>query len=171
MDETVLEVIFKEIAENPKFSKMIKEKISEKHGKYGRYNIDEKHSKMHSDNLSNMWGSLYSEDSFSKHFMKSEAVELVDEMYHYENKHKESGEHFTMEDAEEIHERFKSIIPKNVNINDLYVAINAQYHDYACLYKSWFGNNIDHKVVEAAICFWLKDEDYDGDKLIEYFRK
>lgn len=52
---------------------------------------------------------------------------------------------------------------------DVYVAINAQYHDYAKLFKEWFGGNIDNKVFESAITFWFKDVDFDGDKVWEYF--
>lgn len=52
---------------------------------------------------------------------------------------------------------------------DVYVAINAQYHDYAKLFEEWFGGNIDNKVFESAITFWFKDVDFDGDKVCEYF--
>lgn len=51
----------------------------------------------------------------------------------------------------------------------IYVAINAQYHDYAKLFEEWFGGNIDNKVFESAITFWFKDVDFDGDKVWEYF--
>lgn len=36
----------------------------------------------------------------------------------------------------------------------------------------WFGDNIDTKVVESAINFWFKDDDYkSGDnKVYKYFR-
>lgn len=55
---------------------------------------------------------------------------------------------------------------------DVYVAINAQYHDYSNLFKSWFGDRIDHKVIESAIVFWFKDEDNPGTtKLVKYFRE
>lgn len=53
--------------------------------------------------------------------------------------------------------------------SDVYVAINAQYHDYAKLFEEWFGGNIDNKVFESAITFWFKDVDFDGDKVWEYF--
>lgn len=52
---------------------------------------------------------------------------------------------------------------------DVYVAINAQYHDYAKLFEEWFGGNIDNRVFESAITFWFKDVDFDGDKVWEYF--
>ena len=59
--------------------------------------------------------------------------------------------------------------PNDVEPCDVYVAINAQYHDYAKLFEEWFGGNIDNKVFESAITFWFKDVDFDGDKVWEYF--
>lgn len=58
---------------------------------------------------------------------------------------------------------------RNAIPSDVYVAINAQYHDYAKLFEEWFGGNIDNKVFESAITFWFKDVDFDGDKVWEYF--
>lgn len=63
----------------------------------------------------------------------------------------------------------KEVLPNDVESCDVYVAINAQYHDYAKLFEEWFGGNIDNKVFESAITFWFKDVDFDGDKVWEYF--
>lgn len=63
----------------------------------------------------------------------------------------------------------KEVLPNDVEPCDVYVAINAQYHDYAKLFEEWFGGNIDNKVFESAITFWFKDIDFDGDKVWEYF--
>lgn len=60
-------------------------------------------------------------------------------------------------------------VPNDVELCDVYVAINAQYHDYAKLFEEWFGGNIDNKVFESAITFWFKAVDFDGDKVWEYF--
>lgn len=68
-----------------------------------------------------------------------------------------------------IDERYKEVLPNDVEPCDVYVAINAQYHDYAKLFEEWFGGNIDNKVFESAITFWFKDVDFDGDKVWEYF--
>lgn len=65
--------------------------------------------------------------------------------------------------------RYKEVLPDDVEPCDVYVAINAQYHDYCKLFDSWFGGNIDNKVFESAITFWFKDVDFDGDKVWEYF--
>lgn len=66
-------------------------------------------------------------------------------------------------------EEMKEVLPNDVEPCDVYVAINAQYHDYAKLFEEWFGGNIDNKVFESAITFWFKDVDFDGDKVWEYF--
>lgn len=79
------------------------------------------------------------------------------------------GEKYDMNKAHEICERYKEVLPNDVEPCDVYVAINAQYHDYAKLFEEWFGGNIDNKVFESAITFWLKDVDFDGDKVWEYF--
>lgn len=63
----------------------------------------------------------------------------------------------------------KEVLPNDIEPCDVYVAINAQYHDYAKLFEEWFGGNIDNKVFESAITFWFKDVDFDGDKVWEYF--
>lgn len=70
---------------------------------------------------------------------------------------------------DEFCERYKEVLPNDVEPCDVYVAINAQYHDYAKLFEEWFGGNIDNKVFESAITFWFKDVDFDGDKVWEYF--
>lgn len=67
----------------------------------------------------------------------------------------------------ELFKAFKEASKTNPNLT--YVAINAQYHDYAKLFEEWFGGNIDNKVFESAITFWFKNVDFDGDKVWEYF--
>lgn len=74
-----------------------------------------------------------------------------------------------MIDIEGIFDEEKEVLPNDVEPCDVYVAINAQYHDYAKLFEEWFGGNIDNKVFESAITFWFKDVDFDGDKVWEYF--
>lgn len=42
-------------------------------------------------------------------------------------------------------------------------------HDYAELFKSWFGDGIEQKIVESAIVFWFKDADCKAEnKVVEY---
>lgn len=97
------------------------------------------------------------------------SIEVVEQMYHVKDNKKYIGEKYDMNKAHEICERYKEVLPNDVEPCDVYVAINAQYHDYAKLFEEWFGGNIDNKVFESAITFWFKDVDFDGDKVWEYF--
>lgn len=109
----------------------------------------------------------YNDDGY--HFNEYEAKEVVEQMYHVKDNKKYIGEKYDMNKAHEICERYKEVLPNDVEPCDVYVAINAQYHDYAKLFEEWFGGNIDNKVFESAIIFWFKDVDFDGDKVWEYF--
>lgn len=102
------------------------------------------------------------------HFNNDSARWIVSQMYHDSRGRKHTGEHYTMKDAEEVYERYRGIIPNEYTPADVYVALNAQYHDYSDLFSHWSGN-LDNMIVESAICFWFKDEDYDGNKLYQYF--
>lgn len=110
-----------------------------------------------------------SEDGKHLLFDEYEAKEVVEQMYHVKDNKKYVGEKYDMNKAHEICERYKEVLPNDVEPCDVYVAINAQYHDYAKLFEEWFGGNIDNKVFESAITFWFKDVDFDGDKVWEYF--
>lgn len=107
-----------------------------------------------------------------EHFNESYAKYTVSQMYHTENGRKYVGEKFDMSKAKEVCERYRGIIPQSVTHADVYVAINAQYHDYCELFKAWFGDNIDTKIIESAINFWFKDDDYKGGcKIWKYFKE
>lgn len=102
-------------------------------------------------------------------FDEYEAKEIVSEMYHYDGDHRETGEHFDMHKAKEVFEKYKNHFITKASPCDVYVAINAFYHDFSKVLKSWFGSNIDEKVILLAITFWFKDDDYQGNKLLDYF--
>lgn len=62
----------------------------------------------------------------------------------------------------------------NININGLSTAGNGNEHYHNCseLFKSWFGEDIDQKVIEAAILFWFKDDDCKSNsKLWNHFKE
>lgn len=103
------------------------------------------------------------------HFNEQEAKELVAEMYHTELGRKHTGEKFSLRKAEEICEKYKDQFVFKPTPEDIYVAINATYHDLHSLFKSWFGSNTDDKIILTAITFWFKDEDYQGNKILHYF--
>lgn len=74
--------------------------------------------------------------------------------------------------SKEICERYRGVIPVSATPTDVYVAINSQYHDYVELFKSWFGDNVDQKIIESAIIFWFKDVDCKSrNKVVSYFKE
>lgn len=107
----------------------------------------------------------------NNHFDESTAKYLVSQMYHTSSGRKLIGEKYDMSKAKEVADRYRGIIPQSATYADVYVALNAQYHDYCELLRIWFGDNIDTKVVESAINFWFKDDDYKsgGCKVYNYF--
>lgn len=102
-------------------------------------------------------------------FDEYEAKEIVSKMFHYDMNNKHMGEHFDMHKAKEVYEKYKNHFVTEASPCDVYVAINATYHDFSGILKTWFGSNIDEKVILLAITFWFKDEDYHGNKLMDYF--
>lgn len=148
------------------FDKFLKP-IADKDGIYDTYgrpsHKDDKEEKI----LTMLMSDGYNNGEY--HFDEHEAKEVVEQMYHVKDNKKYVGEKYDMNKAHEICERYKEVLPNDVEPCDVYVAINAQYHDYAKLFEEWFGGNIDNKVFESAITFWFKDVDFDGDKVWEYF--
>lgn len=145
-------------AEYPEYAAHTEKKFGRPYGGFNMMQNENKHYPM---------GMMYNE-----HFNEHTARTIVSEMYHTENGRKYVGEKFSMMKAKEVHERLKDRIPHDVTIADVYVAINAQFHDYGELFKSWFGANIESKIIESAVVFWFKDPDYNkGFKLTEYFKE
>lgn len=103
--------------------------------------------------------SSHEEHTDDDHMNESEARNLVSKMYHIEGGRKYIGEKFDMYKAREVCERYRGILPASVTTCDIYAAINSQYHNYTVLFKSWFGNDIDQKIIESAIVYWFKDDD------------
>lgn len=102
---------------------------------------------------------------------EEDAKYLVSNMHHKEGSRTVRGEHFSCAKAKEVLDKYRNILHRDVDYPEMYVAINAQYHDYALLFKSWFGDNIDHKIIESAIVFWFNDDDYKHtSKVREYFK-
>lgn len=111
-------------------------------------------------------------NSGNEHFNESYAKYLVSNMYHYEGGRKYVGEKFSMAKAKEVCERYRGVIPQSFTHADVYVAINEHYHNCSELFKSWFGEDIDQKVIEAAILFWFKDDDCKSNsKLWNHFKE
>ena len=140
--------------------------------RYNRGMRDSMRGGMRDDDMYRMMRYMRESMRGGEHFDELEAEHLVSDMYHTENGRKYTGEKFDMHKAKEICERYRGVLPTSVTPADVYVAINSQYHDYAELFKNWFGNDIEQKVVESAIVFWFKDADAKSEnKLVEYFRE
>lgn len=99
----------------------------------------------------------------------------VSQMYHTNNKGvKIDTPLFSIENAKKIYNRRIRPLNKDVTMWDVYVVLNAQYHDNIDLYEKWFSNandsEIEEKIIEATIANWFEDEDASSDKVWEYFR-
>lgn len=104
---------------------------------------------------------------YGHHFTQKQAEDIIDQMYHRDlNGNDVEGEHYTREFAEKIVNKYAP----NVNINDMYVALNATYHDWITLFKKWFNEVSDDKIVQATLQFWFSDEDSENpDEKIWYY--
>lgn len=74
-----------------------------------------------------------------------------------------------MDKAHKVYEKLRDA--DGYTIGDIYVAINAQYHDYCELFEKWFGSNFDEKIIASAVDFWFEDDDFDGNKVWKYFNE
>lgn len=140
--------------------------------RHNKYPMDEMEYDRHDWDME--YDDMYKTAKYAKEvaegaFDEFEAKEIVSEMYHYEADRRQVGEHFDMHKAKEVFEKYKDHFVVKATPCDVYVAINAFYHDLGKVLKSWFGSNIDEKVILLAITFWFKDDDYQGNKLLNYF--
>lgn len=115
------------------------------------------------------------EELRGKHFDEVYATYQVDNMYHTDNKgNKITSPMFTPIDVRKLYDKKFKSINSNITFLDVYVALNAQYHDNIELYKEWFGEdnieNIKDKIIESAIVNWFEDEDAGIEKVWNYFR-
>lgn len=95
---------------------------------------------------------------FGHHFTESAAIERVAKMHHTDKSGNEvKGEHFTIQRAATICEK---VVP-NGNTYDVYVALNATYHDLNKLFSRWFSSDTEQYIIDAALSLWFTDEDCD----------
>ena len=101
---------------------------------------------------------------------EEEAKEMVYNMYHIENGRKYIGEKYDIAKAKEVCEKYRGLVDETIDYIDIYLAINSHYHDFIVLYKTWFTDHIDCKIIESAITFWFKDSDFKyEDKIAKMF--
>lgn len=108
-----------------------------------------------------------------KHFCRKTSAKIVEDMYHCIGTKEIHGEIFDINKAKEVYSRYYDFLSSGTTIYDVYVSINAQYHDYSELFKAWFGGGLlEDRIIESAIIFWFKDIDYKhGNKIWTYFHK
>lgn len=99
----------------------------------------------------------------------------VNQMYHIDDKgHKITKHMFSLEDAKRVYDKRVRSIDNSITVWDVYIALNAQYHDNIVLYEKWFGNisedEMKEKIIEATIVNWFEDVDAGDDKVWEYFK-
>ena len=109
------------------------------------------------------------------HFDEMYAKYQVENMYHTKrNGSVCRGEIYSIDDAKKIYEKYVRNINSEYTCWDVYVAINAQYHDYIRLYTEWYNDitseELDTKIINSAIAFWFKDEDAGITKVWDYFK-
>lgn len=97
------------------------------------------------------------------------------DLYKYSRDSKDELAGEIVEDAKAIYDKHVRNINREITYWDVYVAVNAQYHDYVRLYQDWFPNlteeQLDEKVIYSAINFWFKDEDAGTGKVWNYFKE
>lgn len=99
----------------------------------------------------------------------------ISTMYHTADNGKIcKGEIYNYDCAKNVFDKYVRNINSSITVWDVYVAINAQYHDYIRLYSEWFRNinknELDNKIIESAITFYFKDEDSGSTKTWNYFK-
>lgn len=108
----------------------------------------------------------------TERFDEKTAREKVSKMFHLENGKKYIGEKYNLSIAKEMMEKYRGVVPSTVTCYDMYVAMNEHYHNYCSLFKAWFGESIDMKIIESAIVYWFKDDDWsDGCKIWKHFEE
>lgn len=109
-----------------------------------------------------------------KHFDDAYGKWEVEQMSHKSPDGKEyKGEHWTKEQTNEVYVKYKNMLPAEVTPCDVYVALNAQWHDYICWAKKHFTTETEAEtaIIESAIAFWFKDDDWNSaTKVWDYFR-
>lgn len=113
------------------------------------------------------------EDIKGKHFDEVYAEYEVSDMYSTNIRGVVvRGEVISFKEAEKVYENYKRFFKQPANVWDVYVALNAQYHDYYTLYYEWLDGDeakVHEKIILSAITFWFKDEDAKEGKVWDYF--
>lgn len=105
------------------------------------------------------------------HFNDEFARWAVCGMYHKGEDGKEhKGEYWSMEDAARVMAKHKSVLHAKTTVADVYVSINSHYHDKCVLFKKWFAEEYEEKIIEDAIDTYFMDEDAPEGKIWAYMQ-
>lgn len=111
---------------------------------------------------------------YGMHFDKEYAEWQVDHMYHIGDDGREyKGERWSLKDTSGVMQKYRGRIPGEYNEYDVYVALNAQWHDTICTAKRHFSTIEDAEayVIDEAVAVWFNDQDWPShDKVWRYFR-
>lgn len=101
------------------------------------------------------------------HYNEEFAKYDVSQMHHTRpDGSKYKGEHWGIDS---VREALKGMsIPSNYNAWDCYVALNANWHDKEVVFKKWFPEDHEQKVIEDAVDFYFNDEDAPNGKIWLY---
>lgn len=102
---------------------------------------------------------------YDNHYTEDFARWDVSQMFHTEDNEEVRGEYFSATQAEKF--------AKDKKIEyfwDVYVAVNANYHDKVRLFSKWFEDSeeVDDKIVSDAMAFYFEDEDAADGKIWRY---
>lgn len=97
------------------------------------------------------------------HYDEAFARYDVEQMWHTDKRgEKHCGEHWSVSQARQVMREHGLASP--VNEYDVYVALNAFWHDLSCVIEE------ESVIVEAAVAFWFKDEDFgENNKIWRYY--
>lgn len=111
---------------------------------------------------------------YGEHFDESYAVWQVQQMSHVGNDGKTyKGEHWSIEDTTNVMSAMRGRIPAEYNEYDVYVALNAHYHDTVNVAMKHFDSQekTESYIIDEALAFWFNDSDWPGhNKPWAYFR-
>lgn len=111
---------------------------------------------------------------YGMHFDSAYAEWQVDHMYHIGDDGREyKGERWSLKDTNGVAQKYRGRIPGEYNEYDVYVALNAQWHDTICTAKRHFSTieEAEAYVIDEAVAVWFNDQDWPShDKVWRYFR-
>lgn len=111
---------------------------------------------------------------YGMHFDAVYAEWQVDHMYHIGDDGREyKGERWSLKDTNGVMQKYRGRIPGEYNEYDVYVALNAQWHDTICTAKRHFSTieEAESYVIDEAVAVWFNDQDWPShDKVWRYFR-